>query len=82
MKQKFEKIVKATGKPFSIEKTMGGYYRLMCNDDIIHDDSACEDVYNEGDALGFYSDFLLEYEVPEGKKEWRFGGWSLKEEIN
>lgn len=80
MRKRFEKIVKATGKPFCVEKTMGGYYRLMCGEDIIHDDSACEDVYSEEDACGFYGDILLEDEVPAEKKELRGGIWFLKEE--
>lgn len=81
IKEQFEEVVKATGKDFRCEKTISGYYRLMCGEDIIHDDGACEDVNeDEETALAFYRSYLLEDEVPEDRKELIGGMWSLKNE--
>lgn len=77
----FYNIVKATGRNFEIEKTISGYYRLMLDGEPYHDDSACEDLngsYDEAEA--FYANMLLEYEVPEEKKEFRCGTWFLKKQ--
>ena len=69
MKNEFSAIVNATGKNFEIEKTISGYYRLLLDGEPIIDDSACEDVNGDYDtAVNFYSNYLLEYEVPEDKK--------------
>lgn len=78
-KTEFTQIVEATGKEFRIEKTIIGYYRLMEGDNIYHDDSSDEDVngsYEEAEA--YFGNMLLEYEVPEDKKEMRGGIWFLK----
>lgn len=53
MKATFEQIVKATGKNFTCEETISGYYRLMCDGKIILDDSACEYVQDEESAKAF-----------------------------
>ena len=77
--QFFNEVVAATGKNFTIELSMNGYYRLMLGEDPVIDDSACEDV-NEGYdvAEGYFIRYLLENEVPEGRKEMRCGTWILK----
>lgn len=83
MKKKsyFEKIVEATGKNFAINQSVSGYYRLMLDGEPVIDDSACEDINEDYDtAEGYFSNYLLEYEVPEDKKEMRCGAWFLKDE--
>ena len=51
----------------------------MLGEDPVIDDSACADV-NEGYdvAEGYFIRYLLENEVPEGRKEMRCGIWILK----
>lgn len=79
IKEQFEAVVKATGKDFYCEETISGYYRLMCDEDIVLDDSACEDVNEDEDtALAFFTGYLLENEVPEDKKTMVCGVWKLK----
>ncbi len=78
-KTRFDEIVAATGKNFECEQTISGYYRLLCDGEVINDDSACEDVNGDKDtALDFYCSYLMEYEVPDEKKEVRYGMWFLK----
>lgn len=75
----FNEIVKATGKDFTIEKSISGYYRLMLDGDTYHDDSDCEDVNEDYDtAEAFFGNLLMENEVPEDKKVMRCGVWFLK----
>ena len=79
MKASFDIVVKATGKNFECEQSISGYYRLVCDGKIILDDSACEDVNGtEQEAKDFFAEYLLEYEVPEDKKEYRCGLCFLK----
>ena len=81
MKSNFEKIVEATGKNFTINQSVSGYYRLMLDGEPVIDDSACEEVNEDYDtAEGYFANYLLEYEVPEDKKEMRCGAWFLKDE--
>lgn len=79
MRNTFEEVVAATGKNFTCEKTISGYYRLMCDGEIILDDSACEDVNGtEEDAKDFFMEYLLNEEVTEDKKTLRCGMYFLK----
>ena len=78
----FSAIVNATGKNFEIEKSVSGYYRLLLDGEPIIDDSACEDVNGDYEtAVDYYSNYLLEYEVPEDKKIMRAGVWFLVNKI-
>ena len=78
----FSAIVNATGKNFEIEKSVSGYYRLLLDGEPIIDDSACEDVNGDYDtAVDYFSNYLLEYEVPEDKKIMRAGVWFLVNKI-
>lgn len=75
----FNDIVKATGRNFEIDKTISGYYRLMLDGEPYFDDSACEDINGIfEDAESYFANMLMEYEVPDGKKEMRGGIWVLK----
>ena len=75
----FEEVVAATGKNFTCEQAISVYYRLMCDDEIILDDSACEDVNGtEEEAKDFFKEYLLSEVVPEDKKTFRCGMYFLK----
>ena len=56
----FDAAVKLSGKNFRIEESISGYYRLLCDEDIIHDDSACEDVYELDSALWMFAEHIFE----------------------
>lgn len=77
----WKKVVEATGKNFRIEQSISGYYRLLQDDELIIEDSACGDLNEDYDtAEGFFANYLLEYEVPKDKKTLRCGCYFLKEE--
>ena len=78
---KFMNVVRATEKNYRINYSISGYYRLMLDGEPIIDDSACEDLNEDYEtAEAFFMRYLLEYEVPENKKELRCGNWYLKDE--
>ena len=77
----FMNVVRATEKNFRINYSISGYYRLMLDGEPIIDDSACDDTNKDYEtAEAFFMRYLMEYEVPENKKELRCGVWVLKEE--
>lgn len=76
----FMSVVRATEKNFRINYSMSGYYRLMLDGEPIIDDSACEDTNEDYEtAEAFFINYLMEYEVPESKKELKGGVWFLKD---
>ena len=76
----FMDVVRATEKNLRINYSISGYYRLMLDGEPIIDDSACEDLNKDyATAEAFFMRYLLEYEVPENKKELRCGNWYLKD---
>lgn len=75
----FNSVAAATGKNFTIEQSISGYYRLMLGEEPVIDDSACEDLNDDYEtAEAYFKNYLLEYEVPEDKKELKGGAWRLK----
>ena len=75
----FMNVVRATEKNYRINYSISGYYRLMLDGEPIIDDSACEDTNEDYEtAEAFFTRYLLEYEVPESKKELKGGVWVLK----
>ena len=77
----FMSVVRATEKNYRINLSISGYYRLMLDGEPIIDDSACEDTNEDYEtAEAFFTNYLLEHEVPESKKELRCGIWSLKKD--
>ena len=75
----FMNVVRATEKNYRINYSISGYYRLMLDGEPIIDDSACEDTNEEYEtAEALLTRYLLEYEVPESKKELKGGVWILK----
>ena len=76
----FMDVVRATEKNYRINRSMRRYYRLMLDGEPIIDDSACDEVNKDYEtAEAFFMRYLLEYEVPESKKELRCGVWFLKD---
>lgn len=77
----FEDVVAATGKNFQCELSLSGdYYRLVCDGSPVIEDSACEDLYGTEESVKeFFTEYLLENEVPEDKKELRCGRYFLKQ---
>ena len=77
----FMNVVRATEKNYRINRSISGYYRLMLDGEPIIDDSACKHTNEDYEtAEAFFTRYLLEYEVPESKKELRCGIWVLKDE--
>ena len=53
---------------------------VIADGEPIIDDSACDDLNEDYEtAEAFFMRYLLEYEVPENKKELRCGVWFLKD---
>ena len=76
----FMDVVRATEKNYRINYSISGYYRLMLDGEPIIDDSACEDLNEDYETAEAYCiNYLMEYEVPESKKELRCGNWYLKD---
>ena len=76
----FMNVARATEKNSRINYSISGYYRLMLDGELIIDDSACDDLNKDyATAEAFFMRYLLEYEVPESKKELRCGVWVLKD---
>lgn len=77
----FMDVVRATGKNYRINRSISGYYRLMLDGEPIIDDSALEELNEDYEtAEAFFTSYLLEYEVPEHKKELKGGVWVLKDD--
>lgn len=47
-------------KGYHMEQSISGYWRLFKDDEIVHDDSACEDVYNEETASYLFNEIIKE----------------------
>nr|DAK56475.1 MAG TPA: hypothetical protein [Caudoviricetes sp.] len=55
-----ESIITKLG--YEVEKTISGYYRLVRDEEIIFDDSACEELNEDEDtAEAFFEAYLQEY---------------------
>lgn len=60
LEQEFKELVKKSGVRYEIDESMSGYYRLVVrrddgNYDLIDDDPASEDVYDEESATAYFS---------------------------
>ena len=60
-KKEFEDAVNKSGRNFQIKKSISGYYRLLLDDELVCDDSACEDVQDEESALYYFAYIINEY---------------------
>ena len=65
IEDQFNEAVKESGMDYEIIQSISGYYRLVRHNDdmtetIVHDDSACDDVYNEESAMALFTDVIRE----------------------
>lgn len=47
---------------YEVRRSISGYYRLFKDDELIHDDPACEDVYDIESAYNFFADFIVHHQ--------------------
>ena len=65
IEEQFSEAVRESGLSYEIVKSISGYYRLVLHNDdmtdtIVHDDSACEDVYDKETAMVLFKDIIRE----------------------
>lgn len=63
----FELLTSNLDKKWKVETSISGYYRLICDGELLSDDSACEDVYDIESACGLFLTILLEDEEVRNK---------------
>ena len=61
-KEAFQLAIKNSSHTYEVEKTISGYFRILCDGEYIHDDSAFEDVNEEDTAYYFFADLVKELE--------------------
>lgn len=54
----FEEVCSKAKNEYSVDQSISGYYRLFKNGELIHDDSACEDVQDEESAYSFFAELI------------------------
>lgn len=72
IEEQFNEVVKMSGVKYELDKSIGGHYRLIAyrddewfngnlpNYDIIHEDPACEDLYDKETAMALFTDVIRE----------------------
>ena len=66
IEEQFNEAVRKSSVKYALDKSISGYYRLVVyneeNSDyeLIHDDSACEDVYDQKSAMALFIDIIKE----------------------
>lgn len=61
-KEAFELATVNAKHSYEVEQSISGYYRLLCDGELMHDDSACEDVNEEDSAYYFFAELVKENE--------------------
>lgn len=61
-KEAFEIAIEKAAHSYEVEQSISGYYRLLCDGEYLHDDSACEDVNEEDSAYYFFAELVKENE--------------------
>lgn len=61
-KEAFELAISNARHSYEVEQSISGYYRLLCDSELMNDDSACEDVNEEDSAYYFFSELVRENE--------------------
>lgn len=54
--------MKDLGKGYRMEQSITGYWRLFKGEELVHDDSACEDVYDMETAEYLFKELIEERE--------------------
>lgn len=66
IKNQFAEVIRESGLNYGINQSISGYYRLVVYNDnntdyeLIHDDPACEDVYDIESAMALFIDVIKE----------------------
>lgn len=66
IEQQFNEVVRESGVKYALNESISGYYRLVIYNednsdyDIVHDDSAFEDVYDRESAMAFFTELIRE----------------------
>ncbi len=71
IEEQFNEVVKESGVKYDLDKAMSGHYRLVAyrgddsvgylpNYDIIHEDPACEDLYDKDSAMSLFIEVIKE----------------------
>ncbi len=66
LEEQFKEAVKASGLKYDLNQSISGYYRLVVYNgdnsdyDLVHDDSACEDVYDRDSAMALFIEIIRE----------------------
>ena len=61
-KEAFELATAKAAHSYEVKQSISGYYRLLCDGEYLHDDSACEDVNEEDSAYYFFAELVKENE--------------------
>lgn len=61
-KEAFDLAVSKAKHSYEVEQSVSGYYRLLCDGEYLHDDSACEDVNEEESAYYFFAELINDNE--------------------
>ena len=61
-KEAFELATAKAVHSYEVEQSISGYYRLLCDGECMHDDSAWEDVNEEDSAYYFFAELVKENE--------------------
>ena len=66
IEEQFNEVVRESGVKYGLNESISGYYRLVVynddnsNYDLVHDDSACEDVYDRESAMALFIEIIRE----------------------
>lgn len=58
----FDEVCAQSKNNYEVEQSISGYWRLWKNGELVHDDSACEDVQEEESAYSFFAEYIKEYD--------------------
>lgn len=66
IEEQFNEVVRESGVKYGLNESISGYYRLVVYNgdnsdyDLVHDDSACEDVYDRESAMALFIEIIRE----------------------
>ena len=66
IEEQFNEVVRESGVKYELNQSISRYYRLIAYNDggsdyeLIHDDSACEDVYDRESAMALFIEIIRE----------------------
>ena len=71
IEEQFNEVIRKSGVKYDLDQAISGHYRLVAyrdeesagrlpNYDIIHEDPACEDLYDKETAMTLFADIIRE----------------------